>query len=50
MTRILLSLLLSVVILFIPTISMQNYIATEDGFKLVIAYSNNVEGYIEPCG
>jgi len=33
-----------------PTISMQNYIGAEDGFKLVIAYSNNVEGYIEPCG
>jgi hypothetical protein len=21
-----------------------------DGSKLVIAYSNNVEGYLEPCG
>jgi hypothetical protein len=29
---------------------MQNSIAAEDDFKLVIAYSNNVEGYIEPCG
>jgi hypothetical protein len=50
MIRILLSLLLSAVILFMPTISMQNDIPEEDGFKLVIAYSNNVEGYIEPCG
>jgi len=50
MTRILLSLLLSAAILFIPTISMQNNIAAEDAFKLVIAYSNNVEGYLEPCG
>jgi hypothetical protein len=50
MTRILLSLLLSAVILFIPTISMQNGIEAEDGFKVVIAYSNNVEAYLEPCG
>jgi|GEM_PF-2467484 len=50
MTKILLSLLLSAVILFIPAISMQNGIEAEDGSKLVIAYSNNVEGYLEPCG
>jgi hypothetical protein len=51
MNRILLSLLLlSAVILFKLTISMHNSIAAEDGFKLVIAYSNNVEGYLEPCG
>jgi hypothetical protein len=50
MTRILLSLLLSAVILFIPTTSMQNGIGTDDGFKLAIAYSNNVEAYLEPCG
>jgi hypothetical protein len=51
MNKILLSfLLLSAVILFKLTISMHNSIAAEDGFKLVIAYSNNVEGYLEPCG
>jgi hypothetical protein len=50
MNRILLSLLLSAVILFIPATSMQNGIEAKDGFKLAIAYSNNVEGYLEPCG
>ncbi|HJX34785.1 MAG TPA: hypothetical protein VJ373_06365 [Desulfatiglandales bacterium] len=50
MNRILLSLLLGAVILFKPAISMQNGIAAEDDSRLVIAYSNNVEGYIEPCG
>jgi hypothetical protein len=29
---------------------MQNGIEAEDSSKLVIAYSNNVEGYLEPCG
>jgi hypothetical protein len=50
MIRILLSLLLSAVILFMPRVSMQSGIVPEDGSKLVIAYSNNVEGYLEPCG
>jgi len=50
MNRILLSLLLSAVILFIPATSMQNGIGAEDGFKLAVAYSNNVEAYLEPCG
>ena len=50
MKRLLLaSLSLSAVILFTPTISMHPAKA-EDGFKLVIVYSNNVEGYLEPCG
>ena len=42
-------LLLSAVILFTLAISMHHSVA-EDSFKLSIAYSSNVEGYVEPCG
>ena len=31
-------------------IAMSGSTGTEENNKLVVAYSNNVEGYLEPCG
>ena len=38
------------IILAASTMSSVNSSASEGGFKIFMAYSNNVEGYIEPCG
>ena len=49
MKKIITSLSLIVLILLTLTISTQSSIA-EDESRFVIAYSNNVEAYLEPCG
>ncbi len=41
--------LMAIVLLF-SLLAVSGSSGTEEGKKIVIAYSNNVEGYLEPCG
>jgi hypothetical protein len=38
------------IVLFFCLLAVSGSTGTEDNKKIVIAYTNNVEGYLEPCG
>ncbi|MFC1840619.1 hypothetical protein ACFL1N_13640 [Thermodesulfobacteriota bacterium] len=38
------------IVLLFCLLAVSGSTGTEDNKKIVIAYTNNVEGYLEPCG